>query len=307
MWKRRSLYLASLIGCLVFYGFYREWFSWLALVAVLLLPWFSLLVSLPAIMTVQAGLRCPETVRMGVPARTGLKVDCPFPTPPVRCRIKLHNNLSGKRYVGKPGELIPTEHCGCMTISYDRLFVYDYLGLFCRRLRKGDTTHVYIEPKPVACSLPQQLQSRTVTLWRPKPGGGFSENHDLRYYRPGDDLRNIHWKMSAKTGKLVYREPIEPAQSGYLLAMTLCGDAHTLDKKLGQLVWLNRTLLQRQCDHEVQCRTAAGLYRYHVSDTAAAQEGLNTLLRSVPAKTEADIKQQNVLWQYHIGGDGHDA
>ena len=307
MWKRRVFYLVSLLGCLVFYGFYREWFSWLALVAVFLLPWFSLLVSLPAIMTVQAGLRCPETVRMGVPARTALQINCPFPAPPVSCRIRLHNNLSGKRYVGFPGERIPTDHCGCVTISYDRLFVYDYLGLFCRRLRKGDSAHLYIEPKPVACHLPQQLQSRSISLWRPKPGGGFSENHDLRYYRPGDDLRNIHWKMSAKTGKLVYREPIEPAQKGYLLDLTLCGDAATLDKKLGQLVWLNHTLLQRQCDHEVQCRTANGLHRYHVDDYATAQEGLKTLLRSTPAKSEQEIKKQNVLWQYHIGGDGHDA
>lgn len=307
MWGRRIVYLLGLLGSVVFYGFYREWFSWLALVAVFLLPWFSLLVSLPAILTVQAGLRCPESVRMGVPARTALKVDCRFPTPPVSCRIKLHNSLTDARFVGKPGERIPTEHCGCMTISYDRLFVYDYLGLFCRRLRKGDTTHVYIEPKPVACDLPEQLQSRTISLWRPKPGGGFSENHDLRYYRPGDDLRNIHWKMSAKTGKLVYREPIEPAQKGYLLTMTLCGDADTLDQKMGQLFWLNHTLLQRHCDHEVQCRTATGLYHYHVDDHATAHEGLRTLLRSAPAKGEAEDKKQNVLWQYHIGGDRHEA
>jgi hypothetical protein len=194
-----------------------------------------------------------------------------------------------------------------MTVSYDRLFVYDYLGLFSRRLRKGDSTCVYIEPKPVACSLPQQLQSRTVSLWKPKPGGGFSENYDLRLYRHGDDLRSIHWKMSAKTGKLIYREAIEPAQKGYLLTMTLCGDADALDQKMGQLVWLNHTLLQRQCDHEVQCRTASGMICYHVDDSATAKEGLKMLLRSAPAKEEAGEQKQNVLWQYHIGGDSNEA
>ena len=301
------MYLSSLLSCLVFYGFYREWFSWLALMAVVFLPWFSLIISLPAMLTVQAGLRCPETVRMGVPARTALDIFCKFPTPPVTCRIKLHNNLTGHRYVGAPGERIPTNHCGCMTISYDRLFVYDYLGLFCRRLRKGDTARVYIEPKPVPTGLPEQLQSRTVSLWKPKPGGGFSENHDLRLYRPGDDLRSIHWKMSAKTGKLIYREAIEPAQKGYLLTLTLYGDAATMDKKLGQLLWLNHTLLQRNCDHEVQCRTGSGLFSYHVDNFANAQEGLKTLLRSAPAKAEEETAKQNVLWQYHIGGDGREA
>lgn len=275
--------------------------------AAVLLPWFSLLISLPALLTVQASLRCPETVRMFVPARTALQVTCRFPTPPVRCKLRLHNILTDRRYVGVPGERIPTEHCGCMIVTYDRLFAYDYLGLFRRRLRKGDAVCVYIQPKPVACPLPEQLQSRTVSLWRPKPGGGFSENHDLRYYRPGDDLRGIHWKMSAKTGKLIYREPIEPAQKGYLLTMTLSGDPDTLDQKLGQLLWLNHTLLQRDYDHEVQCRTASSLLHYHVDDRSTAQEGLNTLLRSVPAKGETEDKPQNVLWQFHIGGDPHEA
>ena len=39
---RRIVYLASFIGCLVFYYFYREWLSWLFLVAVGALPWLSL-------------------------------------------------------------------------------------------------------------------------------------------------------------------------------------------------------------------------------------------------------------------------
>lgn len=307
MWERRLLYLISLFGSLVFYGFYREWFSWFLLVAAFLLPWFSLLCSLPAILTVQASLRCPETVRADVPARTALQVDCRFPTPPVRCRIKLHNRLTDHRYVGVPGERIPTEHCGCMTLSYDRLFVYDYLGLFCRRLRKGEQILVYILPKPVACSLPEQLESRSVSLWRPKPGGGFSENHELREFRIGDEMRGIHWKMSAKTGKLIYREPIEPAQKGYLLSVTLTGDPQTLDKKLGQLVWLDHTLLQRGFDHGVHCRTADGLVCYHVDDPSSAEEGLKTLLRSGTVKGEAEEKPQNVLWQYHIGGDSIDA
>ena len=307
MWERRLLYLIRLTGCLAFYGFYREWFSWFLLVAVLLLPWFSLLCSLPALLTVRATLRCPEIVRSDVPARMTLQLSCRYPTPPVRCRIKLHNRLTDTRYVGMPGERIPTEHCGCMTVSYDRLFVYDYLGLFCRRLRKGEQIPVYVLPRSVPCPLPEQLQSRSVSLWRPKPGGGFSENHDLREFRTGDDPKGIHWKMSAKTGKLIYREPIEPAQKGYLLSLTLAGDPKTLDKKLGQLVWLNHTLLQRGFDHEVRCRTADGVIGYHVDDSATAEEGLKTLLCSEKARGEAEEKAANVLWQYHIGGDGHEA
>ena len=84
------------------------------LVTVALLPWFSLLLSLPAMLTVKAEVRCPKTVRLHMPARSSLVVTCPFPLPQLVCRIRLHNSLTGSRFIGTPGELIPSAHCGCM-------------------------------------------------------------------------------------------------------------------------------------------------------------------------------------------------
>ena len=62
---RRIIYLASLLGCLVFYYFYREWLSWLFLMTVGALPWFSLLVSLPAIFTARGHLDLPGDLQIG--------------------------------------------------------------------------------------------------------------------------------------------------------------------------------------------------------------------------------------------------
>ena len=306
MWGRRCVYLITLLGCLVFFGFYREWFSWFLLLAVVFLPVFSLALSIPAMKTAKVFLSCPESVRMGMPAKTNLRVECKGPTPPVSSRIRLHNSLTDTRYVGKPGERIPTDHCGQIKISYDRFFVYDYLGLFCRQLRKGDSCVVYVEPKPVPGSLPPEATGQAVCLWRPKPGGGFSENHDLRLYRPGDDVRSIHWKLAAKTGKLIYREPIEPVRKGYLLTMTLSGKPKELDRKLGQLLWLSQALLQRNLEHEIRCNTADGQVCFKVSDTTSQQEGFFLLLQSRPTKLDAGIQQEEVLWQHHVGGGGHE-
>lgn len=307
MWRRRITYLCALVGCLVFYGCYREWFSWFLLVTVALLPWFSLVISLPALLSVQAKLRCPESARMDMPVRTALIVKCRFPTPPVRCRLRLHNTLNGRGYVGKAGEKIPTEHCGCITVSYDRLMVYDYLGLFCRRLRKGESVQICILPKPVQSQLPEGKSSRSVSLWRPKPGGGFSENHELRYYRPGDELHNIHWKMSAKTGKLIYREPIEPVLQGHLLTLALTGTEAELDRKLGQLLSASNQLLAMQQPHEVRCLTGKGEVRFTVTDGKSRDAGIWQLLSSPRANTEGRQNREAVLWQHHIGGDSHEA
>ena len=306
MLGRRIIYLLTLVGSLVFYGFYREWFSWFLLVAVVLLPLFSLVMSLPAMLSAKASLRCPETGRVGVPIRTALEVECKFPPPPVSCRIRLHNCLTDRRYVGLPGERIPTEHCGLMRIAYDRLFVYDYLGLFCRRLRKGDSCVVYIMPKPVPAVLPPQMTGKTVLGYKPKPGGGFAEEHDLRLYRPGDDLRSIHWKLSAKTGKLIYREPIEPIRNGYLLTAALSGKPAQIDKKLGQLLWLSQAFSDRQISHEICCRTGEGQVRFRITDSATREEGFRRLLRSSPVKEDSD-PQQDVLCQQQLGGGADEA
>lgn len=308
MLGRRIAYLTALIGSLVFYVLYREWFSWVLLLLIFILPWFSLLLSLPAMLTVKADLRCPPDVRMDVPVRTQLRVDCRFPVPPIRCTIRLTNQLNGRRYLGKPGELIPTEHCGQMTISYPKMFVYDYLGLFRRDLSMAREQKVYIMPKPVVSGqTPKPEGAAAATLLRPKPGGGYSEIHDLRLYRPGDDLRHIHWKLSAKTGKLIYREPMEPVRKGYLLTLALTGDAKQLDHKLGQLLWTSQALTAKGMDHTVRCLTGKGVVSFEVQDAATLTHGMQMLLESPTALHETVPTAEAALWQQHIGGDGSEA
>lgn len=307
MWGRRIGYLAALLGCLVFYVFYREWISWILLLTVVFLPLLSLGLSLPALVTAKAGFRCPGQVQVGVPVRTALTLETPFPTPPLRCRIRLHNALTQLSYVGAPGERIPTEHCGKITISYDQLFIYDYLGLFRRRLRKGDTCVVYVEPKTVYTELSPQASTGAVGGWKPKPGGGWSEDHELRLYRPGDEVRQIHWKMSAKTGKLIYREPMEPVLKGHLLTLSLTGTEAELDRKLGQLLSASNQLLALQQPHEVRCLTGKGEVRFTVTDGKSRDAGIWQLLSSPRANTEGLQNRETVLWQHHIGGDSHEA
>ena len=50
MTLRRIVYAAALLGAVVFYWAYREWLSWLVLMLLVFLPWFSLLLSLPAML-----------------------------------------------------------------------------------------------------------------------------------------------------------------------------------------------------------------------------------------------------------------
>ena len=304
MWERRICYLVTLLGCLVFYFVYQQWFSWLLLLLVAVLPWFSLALSYPAMKTVSVSVHCPGTARVGMPIRTSLQTACRYPAPPVDSRIRLVNSLTGESYVGRPGELVPTEHCGRITITMPRPVAYDYLGLFRRRLPEGKSSTVFVLPTPVEGELPQ-LGSRNDSVLKPKPGGGVAEHHELRLYRPEDELRHIHWKLSAKTGKLIYREAMEQAKKGYVLTLALSGTPNELDRKLGQLLWTGRALLLQKRPHQVRCLTGKGTVNFTVTNENTLEEGLRKLISMPCAAMDALPETEDVFWQQWIGGDDH--
>lgn len=306
MLGRQIAYVAAVGFSFVFFCFFQEWFSWVLLLGLLWLPVFSLLLSLPALLTVKVSLHCPLEVRRDVPARISLRVESPLPPPPAKSKVTLQNRLNGESFAGYPGEYVPTDHCGLVEISCHRLFVYDYLGLWRFPLKKSHHSRVYVLPKPIPAKLPPTRGQQAVTNWKPKRGGGFAENHDLRLYRPGDDLRSVHWKLSAKTGKLIYREALVPAQQMHLLQLTLSGTGEELDRKLGRLLWISQTLLEQGLPHEIRCTTAEGLLEFSVSDQKSQEDAIYTLLESKPTAGEHYPNPGDALWKCYIGG-GEDA
>lgn len=300
MWGRRIAYLATLTICFLLYLLFREWFFWLLLVAVATLPVFSLLISLPGMLTVKVALSCPPKIRVGVPARTGLKIECVFPAPPVRCRIRLKNLLTGESYIGYPGEYVPNSHCGLMDITYKKMWVWDYLGLFRRGISQKTPCRVLIEPKPIPCTLPERTGDEGENGWKPKIGG-FAENHELRLYRPGDELRLLHHKMSAKTGKLIYREPVVPQMDRLCIVMTLSGTPNALNAKMGQLSWMGQELIRQGKSYQLFCQTGEGLRDLLVTDRAGQEEAMETLLGCCP--TTGEWIPENIAGYHRIGGD----
>ena len=240
---RRIVYAWALLGSLVFYWAYREWLSWFLLVLIVLLPWFSLLVSLPAILSCRAEVSCPQAVTKGADLPLLWLGRSPYPLSPVTGKLTAENTLNRLRYRLHSGDWLPTEHCGQLSICVRRPRCCDYLGLFVIPIGRSQATQVLVCPSPIQPEQIPDMRRYQAHMWRPKPGGGFSENHELRLYRPGDSLKQVHWKLSAKTGQLITREPLEPVRSTLLLTLCLQGTPEQLDSKLGQLLWLSSSTL----------------------------------------------------------------
>ena len=308
MWTRRLLYLLTLLGCGIFYIAYGQWLAWFLLMGVVLLPWFSLVLSLPAMVSFRIRPAGKALLQMGQPLELWLLGSCSLPMPPFRSQLILQRCLQGDsfRYHGDMEPL--STHCGGITVTAQKVRIHDYLGLFSMPVRKKDTLTILVRPRPVAMALPEELHRHISAGWKPKPGGGYSENHELRQYRPGDSMNQIHWKLTAKTGELILREPVEPAQGQVLLTMHLRGTPEALDRKFGRLLWLGTTLLEQQIPFELRCLTGKGLLTWAISDSDALQKAIDSLLCQPPAP-EGDIRQQgfSAPWHCHIGGDAGEA
>jgi len=305
---RRLWYLVALLCCLVFYIAYGAWFSWVLLLVVLGLPWFSLVLSLPAMIKLKIAPAGPEWIPLGESARLWLLGSCEAPMPPFRGKIRLISCMDGENRPYDPVKGLVADHCGGITATVEKAKVYDYLGLFSFRIRKTEHKTILIRPNPLAEKTPEALHRYTAQSWKPKFGGGFAENHELRLYRPGDSLNQVHWKLSAKTGKLILREPMEPERGLLLLTMTLRGSGQELDRKFGRLLWMGSYLLDRDFPYELRVLTGKGLEVFSIRYAQDLSKAIDSLL-CTPAAKEGSIRDRNFAasWQHHIGGEPDEA
>lgn len=244
-------YLLLLAGAFLFYIAYYGWFALLLLLLLLLLPLISLAVSLPGMCRVPVALFVPAFVERGDEAAATLTAKARFTTGRIAVTWRVtHLFTEAADETGRVGQLgaahtlpLPTVHSGAVKVEIRRVRVYDLLGLFwlpgvCPPAATLTVLPTPCPPEPV----PEMtaLLGQTQTL-RPKPGGGFAEEHDLRDYRPGDPLNSIHWKLTSKMNAPIVREALIPETTHTPVTVEWEEDTEAALSVLG---WLTLALLE---------------------------------------------------------------
>ncbi len=296
------LYLELLLGSIILLIFQQQWVAWLLLMALLWLPVLSLVVSLPAMLTAKIKCGSSGVYQMHEKVTVHMVGKCKFPLPRYRYDLQVVRVPTGESWRLRNQEKLPTDHCGQLQCNIKKCYVYDYLRLFRLPVRMAQNSAVVVMPKPVKTEVPTALERRMALRWRPKVGGGFSENHELRLYRPGDSLNQVHWKLSAKTGKLMIREAMEPIHNRLLIQLELCGSATEIDRKMGRLLYLGGQLLQRQIDFEIQVLAQEGIKTSFIHTQEELNKAIAKILCNKPAKPGQGLEVQNGAWCLHIGG-----
>ena len=309
MARNRMIYLAVLVAAGMFYSFYYRWFSWYFLLLVLALPLLSLLCSLPAMLSLRVHMEAPAAVSRGERAELRFTLRAALPVAVCRtaitCRTAFGETThSGETFLplGTSGVALPAAHCGVLRYRVSPLRVYDYLGLFSLRIQPEKQGELLVYPVPVApdplprpvTTLPVRYQKGTI---------GSNEAYELREYVPGDDLRTVHWKATAKKDELIVREAMTEEQAPAVLTFDPGTDADGTDWVLERVVWVSRWLLRQEKTHELQWMDGDGGVRRCsvIREEEDIRPAVELILRALPRVYSAAGRLEKASWHCHIG------
>ena len=127
---------------------------------------------------------------------------------------------------------IATTRRGIVAVGPASTIRGDGLGLVRRVQTWSHATELYIHPRTVA------MNASTVGFIRDIEGATTQDLssadvsfHALREYVPGDDRRAIHWRSTARVGKLMVRQFEETRRSHLLIVLDLDTDAWASDEE----------------------------------------------------------------------------
>lgn len=110
--------------------------------------------------------------------------------------------------------VVPTEKRGVIDVGPATSVRGDPVGIFRRDIAWSGVTEIFVHPKVV------QLEPFGTGLLRDLEGTTSANVsmsdlafHALREYSPGDDLRHVHWRSTARHGKLQVRQFLDTRRS----------------------------------------------------------------------------------------------
>jgi len=329
---RRILYSAVLAGALLFQITNDNYLARFLLILCIALPILSLVMSLPGMVRCRVVLSArPAALSRGEKGEwtVGGESFAGLPLSRVSLRLTVRNGLTSERTVRRlkltgvathcPTQLLaPTGHCGVLELRADRVRVCDYLGLFTWRLPPPAPAALVCRPAAVQVEppvIPEGRGVRSVPLGSGRRGAG--ETYELREYRPGDPMRDVHWKLSSKWDELIVRERSQDNTPLPLLTLDLWGRPERLDAVLDQLLGLSDALLRVQQSHAVLWLDGDGEPQFYpVTDTREQEVCLLALLKGEAGSKEPgcrlndhlELLPEGAVFRIHIapeGGDGH--
>ncbi len=116
------------------------------------------------------------------------------------------------------------QRAGNYEITLDKLRIYEMTGLLYGTMKTSSSGRIQVMPKmhDVIVRLTSAVKNfygETEVYDEHNAGQDNSEIYDVREYRDGDRLQNVHWKMTAKQDELMVKENSLPKSCPVILVL----------------------------------------------------------------------------------------
>ncbi|MEA4966093.1 MAG: DUF58 domain-containing protein [Oscillospiraceae bacterium] len=215
-----------------------------------------------------------------------------LPAARIYVRLAIVNDLTGEteaatlplsvgaRSSGSAEFLLQAARCGRLRVRAERPVLMDFLGILPLRVRGEAAARMTVLPDTFSPGVvphrfaPTREEEGAVN----RRGEDRSEVFQLREYRPGDSLKEVHWKLSSKLDELIVREPSQIENHSLLLFWDKrpAASPAAMDALAEVAVSVSQALAELGCRFRL-CWTEDGELRWEQVDDP------DGLLRAVPA------------------------
>lgn len=178
--------------------------------------------------------------------------------------------------------VVPTQRRGVVDVGPVTTARGDALGLFRRDVTWSDTHEIFVHPtitalEPLGSGIMRDLEgntSETISV-------SDLAFHALREYVPGDDIRHVHWRSSAKHGQLLVRQFLDTRRSHLTAIVDQRLDSYQTEDEYELAISVAGSLLVRAI---LDGYDATFLSGEHAMTKVTGRAALDACARAVPGQ-----------------------
>lgn len=141
-----------------------------------------------------------------------------------------------------------SRHVGRVEVSVTDFVIFDWLGMCSLKLNAHKGSWVIVAPRmalPESEDLVNSVEDFPEENETKKRGTDVNPDYEVREYIPGDELKSIHWKLTAKTGRTMVRERLASGRDKINVLLALTDNEEENDGLMASLHGLSLLLLNK--------------------------------------------------------------
>lgn len=182
-------------------------------------------------------------------------------------------------------------HLGKYVVNEQKIVLSDFLGIFKKRIKNELLSEMIQYPNFNNSNIDMYKISEQVIAHQ----SNKSDDYDIREYRIGDSLKDIHYKMSYKLSNYMIKEKHKNQSNSVSVLLDLSGDNESCEKVFAHLYHL---ILNLQVYHEsclVKWVSNQQLYEQKINDMNDYKNCLITILSMPKCKEIMNVSSTWII------------